>query len=279
MSGQESARGGWGSTVVGTAIVLLFLFPVFWMLSTSLKTQPDIFATPPRLIPSPPTFAAYRAAVLDNPTVLHAIVSSFVIGIGTTALTLLLAVPAAYALARLHLKGAGLVMLMLLLSQLLPSIVVAGPLFVIFSRLHLVNSYPALILADTAAIVPFAVIVLRPFFLGVPRELEAAAMVDGATMLGAFARIVLPLARTGLITVGALAFLLAWGEFVFALTLNVNENVQPITVALNKMIGQYGTRWAELMAVSTTIAIPIILVFATLQRFIVGGLTSGATKE
>lgn len=98
-------------------------------------------------------------------------------------------------------------------------------------------------------------------------------------MLGAFARIVLPLARTGLITVGALAFLLAWGEFVFALTLNVNENVQPITVALNKMIGQYGTRWAELMAVSTTIAIPIILVFATLQRFIVGGLTSGATKE
>ena len=279
MSGQESARGGWGSTVVGTAIVLLFLFPVFWMLSTSLKTQPDIFATPPRLIPSPPTFAAYRAAVLDNPTVLHAIVSSFVIGIGTTALTLLLAVPAAYALARLHLKGAGLVMLMLLLSQLLPSIVVAGPLFVIFSRLHLVNSYPALILADTAAIVPFAVIVLRPFFLGVPRELEAAAMVDGATMFGAFARIVLPLARTGLITVGALAFLLAWGEFVFALTLNVNENVQPITVALNKMIGQYGTRWAELMAVSTTIAIPIILVFATLQRFIVGGLTSGATKE
>ena len=279
MSGQESARGGWGSTVVGTAIVLLFLFPVFWMLSTSLKTQPDIFATPPRLIPSPPTFAAYRAAVLDNPTVLHAIVSSFVIGIGTTALTLLLAVPAAYALARLHLKGAGLVMLMLLLSQLLPSIVVAGPLFVIFSRLHLVNSYPALILADTAAIVPFAVIVLRPFFLGVPRELESAAMVDGATMLGAFARIVLPLARTGLITVGALAFLLAWGEFVFALTLNVNENVQPITVALNKMIGQYGTRWAELMAVSTTIAIPIILVFATLQRFIVGGLTSGATKE
>ena len=279
MSGQESARGGWGSTVVGTAIVLLFLFPVFWMLSTSLKTQPDIFATPPRLIPSPPTFAAYRAAVLDNPTVLHAIVSSCVIGIGTTALTLLLAVPAAYALARLHLKGAGLVMLMLLLSQLLPSIVVAGPLFVIFSRLHLVNSYPALILADTAAIVPFAVIVLRPFFLGVPRELEAAAMVDGATMLGAFARIVLPLARTGLITVGALAFLLAWGEFVFALTLNVNENVQPITVALNKMIGQYGTRWAELMAVSTTIAIPIILVFATLQRFIVGGLTSGATKE
>ncbi len=279
MSDRESARGGWGSTVVGTLFVLLFLFPVFWMLSTSLKTQPDIFATPPRLIPSPPTFAAYRAAVLDNPIVLHSVVSSLVIGVGTTLLTLLLAVPAAYALARLHLKGAGLVMLMLLLSQLLPSIVVAGPLFVIFSRLHLVNSYPALILADTAAIVPFAVIVLRPFFLGVPRELESAAMVDGATMFGAFARIVLPLARTGLITVGALAFLLAWGEFVFALTLNVNENVQPITVALNKMIGQYGTRWAELMAVSTTIAIPIILVFAGLQRFIVGGLTSGATKE
>lgn len=280
MSEQNAgSAGGWGSTAVGTVIVLVFLFPVFWMLSTSLKTQPDIFATPPHLIPSPTSLDAYRAAVFDNPTVLRAMLSSLLIAVGTMLLVLLLAVPAAYALARLNLWGGGVVMLLLLLSQLLPSIVVAGPLFVIFSRLHLVNSYPALILADTAGILPFAVIVLRPFFLGVPRELESAAMVDGATAPGAFLRIVLPLVRSGIVTVAALSFLLAWGEFVFALTLNTNENVQPITVALNKMIGQYGTRWAELMAVSTTIAIPIVVVFASLQRYIVGGLTSGATKE
>jgi multiple sugar transport system permease protein len=144
----------------------------------------------------------------------------------------------------------------------------------------LVDSYAAVILADTTIItLPFAMIVLRPFFLSVPRDLEDAAMIDGCSRFGAFWRVVLPQVRPGLITVGAIAFLLAWGEFVFGLTLLTSEGLQPVTVALNKFIGQYGTRWNNLMAVSTTIAIPIIVVFASLQRYIVGGLTVGATKE
>jgi multiple sugar transport system permease protein len=272
-------RDGYGQTLLGTIFVLVFLFPVFWMISTSLKTPADIFATPPRLIPSPVTVAAYVEAVIDNPIVVRAVGSSAIVAVGTMLLTLLLAAPAAYALARLNLPGGALVMLLLLITQLLPSIVIAGPLFVVFSRIGLVNSYPALILADTTITLPFAVIILRPFFLGVPRELEAAAMVDGTTQAGAFWQIVLPLVRPGLVTVAAFAFLLAWGEFVFALSLNVNEDVQPVTVALNKTIGQYGTEWNNLMAVATTVALPIIAVFAGLQRFIVGGLTAGATKE
>ena len=272
-------REGYGQTLLGTLFILVFLFPVFWMVSTSLKTPADIFATPPRLIPSPAVFASYREAVIDNPVVVRAIGSSVIVSVGTMVLTLLLAAPAAYALARLNLRGGALVLLLLLITQLLPSIVIAGPLFVVFSRIDLVNSYPALILADTTIALPFAVIILRPFFLGVPRELESAAMVDGTTQLGAFWQIVLPLVRPGLVTVGAFAFLFAWGEFIFALSLNVNEDVQPVTVALNKTIGQYGTQWNNLMAVSTTVALPIIAVFAGLQRFIVGGLTAGATKE
>ena len=272
-------REGYGQTLLGTLFILVFLFPVFWMVSTSLKTPADIFATPPRLIPAPVSVAAYVEAVVDNPVVVRAIGSSVIVSLGTMLLTLVLAAPAAYALARLHLPGGALVLLLLLITQLLPSIVIAGPLFVVFSRIGLVNSYPALILADTTLTLPFAVIILRPFFLGISRELESAAMVDGSTQLGAFWRIVLPLVRPGLVTVAAFAFLFAWGEFVFALSLNVNESVQPVTVALNKTIGQYGTQWNNLMAVSTVVALPIVAVFAGLQRFIVGGLTAGATKE
>jgi multiple sugar transport system permease protein len=276
---KTNGFGGYGWTLLGIVLVAVYLFPVFWMASTSLKTDVDIYASPPKLIPVPLEWENYREAVLDNPPVLKAIRSSAIISIGTMLLTLLLAVPASYALARLRLRFGAFVILVLLISQLLPSIVVAGPLFVLFSRIDLVNSYAGLILADTSITLPFSVIVLRPFFLSVPMDLEAAALVDGNTRFGAFLRIVVPLVRPGLITVGAFAFLFTWGEFVFGLSLTTKENVQPLTVVLNSFIGQYGTRWNLLMAVATTVALPIILVFATLQRFIIGGLTSGATKE
>lgn len=272
-------RRGYGSTLVGALFVLLFLFPVYWMVATSLKTMPAIFSSPPQIVPDPVVVEAYREAVLDNPLVLGSIRNSVVVALGTMLLTLLLAAPAAYALARLRLRGAGVLLLLLLVTQLLPSVVLAGPLFVMFSRIGLVNSFPALILADTTITLPFATIILRPFFLGVSRELEAAAMVDGSTLWGAFWRIVLPLVRPGLITVAVFSFLFAWGEFVFALSLNQDPGVQPVTVALNTFIGQYGTEWNRLMAVATTVALPIIAVFAGLQRFVVGGLTAGASKE
>jgi multiple sugar transport system permease protein len=272
-------RRGYARTLIGTLFVLAYLFPVYWMIATSLKTSGAIFASPPQVVPSPPVFSAYIDAVIDNPLTIRAIINSAIIGIGTMALTLLLATPAAYALARLKLRGGALMTLLLLITQLLPAIVIATPLFVLFSRIGLLNSYPALILADTTITLPFAVIIMRPFFLTVPSELEAAAKIDGCNQLSAFWRVVLPLVRPGLITVAVFAFLFSWGEFLFALSLNTNENVQPVTVALNKFIGQYGTQWNKLMAVATTIALPIILIFAGLQRYIVGGLVAGSVKE
>jgi multiple sugar transport system permease protein len=272
-------RRGYARTLIGTLFVLAYLFPVYWMVATSLKTSGAIFATPPQVVPSPPVFSAYIDAVIDNPLTIRAIGNSAIIGIGTMALTLLLATPAAYALARLKLRGGALMTLLLLITQLLPAIVIATPLFVLFSRIGLLNSYPALILADTTITLPFAVIIMRPFFLTVPSELEAAAKIDGCNQLSAFWRVVLPLVRPGLITVAVFAFLFSWGEFLFALSLNTNENVQPVTVALNKLIGQYGTQWNKLMAVATTIALPIIVIFASLQRYIVGGLVAGSVKE
>jgi multiple sugar transport system permease protein len=270
---------GYGRMLIAILFVLVYLFPVYWMVATSLKTSAAIFATPPQVVPSPPVFTAYSVAVINNPATIRAILNSTIISLGTMVLTLVLAAPAAYALARLRLRGGTLITLLLLITQLLPAIVIATPLFVLFSRINLLNSYPALILADTTFTLPFAVIVLRPFFLTVPAEMEAAAKIDGCTQWSAFWRVILPLVQPGLVTVAAFAFLMAWGEFLFALALNTNENVQPVTVALNKFIGQYGTQWEKLMAVATTVALPIIVIFASLQRYIISGLVAGSVKE
>jgi multiple sugar transport system permease protein len=268
-------RRGYGRTLLAAVIVAVYLFPVYWMVASSLKTQADIFQKPPQFFPTRPTLDAYREAVINNDVIQRAILSSVIIGVGVTILT----PPAAYALARLRPRGSGVFLLALLISQLLPAVVVAGPLFVIFKKWGLINSYQGMILADVTATLPFAVIILRPYFLSVPRELESASLVDGSTQFGSYFRIVLPLIRPGLVTVAAFSFLIAWGEFIFALSLNLDDKIQPITVATNKFIGQYGTQWNLLMATATAVAIPIVIVFLTLQRYIVGGLMSGATKE
>ncbi len=272
-------RRGYGKTLAGILIMAVYLFPVYWMVVTSLKPYKEIFAVPPKIFPDPATFGPYISTVINDPDVHRAIANSVIISVGAMLLTLVLGVPAAYALARLRLRFTGVVLLALLASQMLPAINLSVPLFVLFKYIGLINTYPGLILADTTFVLPFSIIILRPFFLGIPGELEDAAMVDGCSRLGAFWRVVLPLAIPGLLTVGALALVLVWGEFVFGLTLTISNNMQPITVALNRFIGQYGTQWNKLMAVSTTVALPVVLLFAGAQRYIVSGLTAGATKE
>ncbi len=269
---------GYLKTALASLFVLAYLFPVYWMIATSLKSYRNIFALPPKIVPIPLVLTSYDTQVLHNPALITVFLNSIIISIGTMLLTLLLAVPGAYGLSRLKLRGTGVILLILLIGQLLPSIVIAGPLFLTYSRIGLLNTHLGLILADTTFTLPFSVIILRPFFLSVPGDLEAAAKVDGCSQLGVLRRIVIPYVRPGLVTVSAFAFLIAWGEFVFALSLNTKAN-QPVTVALNNYIGEYGTQWNDMMAVSTVVALPIMLVFASLQRFIVGGLTSGAIKE
>jgi multiple sugar transport system permease protein len=276
---QAATPRSLGKMLLGLLVVAVYLFPVYWMIATSLKTNGDVFTIPPEVFPSPLVFGSYVEAVLNSPPVIRSLLNSMVIATGTLLLTLALGAPAAYGLARLRLRFTVAISLLLLLAQMLPTINLALPLFVIFSGVGLVDTYLGLVLANTALAMPFAIIILRPFFLTIPGELMDAARVDGCGRFGSFVRIALPLARPGLITVGALAFVTAWGEFVFGLTLATSEQMQPVTVALNRFIGQYGTRWADLMAVATVAALPITLIFAGLQRFIVSGITTGATKE
>jgi multiple sugar transport system permease protein len=273
------ARHPYRKTVIGAVIVVILLFPVYWMILTSLRSEADAAHSPPLLAPTHLQTDAYSAAVFHNSDVKQAIVNSVIIALGTMLVTLVLSVPAAYVLARRRVRFVGVALLILLVTQLLPGIAVATPLFVIFKHLALLNSYLGIILADATLTVPFAILVLRPFFLRIPRDLESAALVDGCRPFGAFMRIVLPVSRPGVITVAVLSFLLAWGEFLFALSLTTSTDVQPLTVALAKFSSSTGTPWDQVMAVATVVALPIVAVFIGLQRYIVGGLTLGGIKE
>lgn len=269
----------WAFTVIGLLIAMIYLIPIYWMVVTSLKEAGDVFASPPDLWPNPVSGQAYRATLVDDPAVLQGIRSSLIITIPTLVLTLLLGVPAAYGLARLRFRFTWLLLLLMLVAQMLPSVSVALPLFAIFSENGLVDTYPGLVIANLSVTLPFAIVLLRPYMLAIPGSLIEAARIDGCTSWQAFVRIGIPQVVPGLIMVSTLTFVTTWGEFVFGLTLATSDQLQPITVVLNRFVAQFGTRWADLMAVSTVVALPIIVLFVLLQRYVVAGISSGAVKD
>nr|WP_108869749.1 carbohydrate ABC transporter permease [Tessaracoccus timonensis] len=263
---------------VAWVIALLYLFPVYWMINTSLKTSMGMFSDPPQFIPSPLTFDSYKAALGDQYGIWQALGNSVIISTSVLILTLLIAIPSAYAVARLRTRITTSMMVMLTVVQLLPAIAISIPMFVMFRQVSLTNTFYSIILADISAVLPFAVILLRPYFKQFPIEVEEAAQLDGLSTWQTITRIILPTIRPGVIMIASFAFLMTWGEFTYALTLLTDQSVQPLTVALNRLIGQYGTNWNDLMAVATIIAAPVLLVFIFLQRYIVAGLAGGATK-
>ncbi len=266
------------STALAILIAIVYLFPVYWMIATSLKVPSSLFAFPPQIFPNPISFAAYEDVVLGSASTVRAIGNSFVIASGTMVLTILIAAPAAYALARLKLRFTAWIVFLMLVAQMLPTINIALPLFALFTQFGLVNNYLGLILANASLTIPLAIVILRPYFLTVPESLIDAALLDGCNKWTAFLRIVVPTTRNGVISAATITFFTGWGEFVFALTLAINEKMQPISVILSRYIGDFGTQWNNLMAVSTVRALPIIILFVLLQRFVVGGLTGEVDK-
>lgn len=264
--------------VAGLIVTVIYLVPVYWMLVTSFKTNDAIFSVPPDLIPLPATIESYTRAVFGDADITRGLINSAIIAIGTTLLALALSLPAAYGLAKLRIPGIGAVLMLMLLVQMVPSVNLALPMFVLFSGAGLVNSFAGLIIANASLAVPLAVTILRPYFLSVPNEVVEAAKVDGCNELTAFIRVVLPIAAPGIITVAVISFLGAWGEFVFGLSLATSKHIQPITIVLAEITNEFGVRWNDLMAVSVVVALPVIVAFVFLQRFIVAGLTDGATK-
>ncbi|MEU6247847.1 carbohydrate ABC transporter permease [Glycomyces sp. NPDC047010] len=262
----------------GVLAAAVYLVPVYWMVVTSLKAGDAVFRVPPDLVPLPPTVESYTRAVFSDPDIARGLANSAVIAVGTTVLTLLIALPAAYGLAKFKVRGIGAVMMLMLIVQMVPSVNLALPMFVLFSGAGLVDSYAGLIIANCALAVPLAVTILRPYFLSVPEEVVEAAKMDGCSELASFVRIALPVSVPGIVTVAVVSFLGAWGEFVFGLSLATSEGIQPVTIVLAEITNEFGVRWNDLMAVSAVVALPVIAAFVFLQRYIVAGLTDGATK-
>ncbi len=266
-------------TALGLFCTAIMIFPLYWVFVSSLKNTTELFRSPPTLFPLQIDWSPYVANFVQNQDMLHYMGNSLQIALGTMLLSLFLAAPIAYALARLPIRGKNVFLLAFLIVQMFPSIMLALPLFVMFTQIGLINSIPAVILAVTTRTLPFAVLIMRPFFLSLPRDLEDAALIDGCTIWGAFYRIILPLSRPGMVTVAALTFLMGWSDLLFPLALISDDTKRPLTLGLLKFISEYGSRWNDLMSVAVVAALPIILVFIFSQRYITSGLVAGAVKE
>lgn len=264
-------------SAIAWLLAVAYLFPVYWMINTSLKNNVDMFASPPQWIPSNLYLGSYQAVFSDKYGITAAFVNSLIIAGCALVLTLIIAIPASYAVARLRGTVTTSMLIMLTVVQLVPAIAISVPLFVMFRQVNLINTYASVILANVSGNLPFAVILLRPYFQMFPYEVEEAARLDGLSRIGTIVRIVIPTIRPGVIMIGSFAFLMSWGEFTYALTLLTQKDVQPLTVALNRIIGQYGTSWNDLMAVAAVISAPVLILFVVLQRYIVAGLAGGAT--
>lgn len=271
--------------VIGLVATTVYIFPLFWMVSTSLKAPADIFRDPPIIFPSKPNTDIYHEIFGEPPDTAQVPVdgllymkNSLILGLGTMLLTMLLAVPAAYALARFRLKGSNLFMLLLLFSQMLPEVLLVIPLFIFFRDLTMINKHISVIVADTAMALPFSIIILRTSFLQVPRDLEEAALIDGASRLRALWKVIVPLVRPGLIAVTLFAFLYGWGDFIFSLSFLQNKELHPLALGIYNFVGYYRTRWEGVMAFSTVIALPVVITILLLQRYYVTGLTAGSVK-
>ena len=251
--------------------------PVVWMLSSAFKSNADIFAYPPRLISQSFSASAFLA-VLDDPQDVRFFVNSYVVGLCVTALTLLVAVIAAFALSRYRFLLREPLKVLIIGVQAIPPITLIIPLFGVVIALHLYNSYEGLIFTYLVFTLPYSVIMMTAYFNSIPRELDEAARIDGAGSMRTLFRVVLPLARPGLVAVGFYAFMISWNEFLFALTLTQTDNMRTVPVGLTLLMGQYNYEWNQIMAMSVLGCLPVIVLFLIFQRHFVSGLSSGAVK-
>ena len=261
---------------ISLVFLLAWIFPIVWSILNSLKTERDILAYPPKLVFAP-TFEAYRDVLFGSASILPNLWSSFVISIGTTVITMLVAVPASYALARLRVPGKKFAGFYILATQMLPPVGIIIPYFLILRNIGWMDTYQGIILIYLSFSLPFAVWLLVSYFEDIPFEMEEAAYLDGASRLRTLWRIIIPQVRGGLAVTVVFVFLNAWNEFLFAVVLSGNT-VRPVTIAMFNFVSVEQTLWAKLAAVSVLAMLPVIVLGIAAQKHIVKGLTVGAVK-
>jgi multiple sugar transport system permease protein len=264
--------------LVAILLAAIYLFPLYWMYLTSLKTQSAIFAVPPQFLPGEPQWQNY-ATIWELANIPRYLWNSLVIATGVTLITGILGSGCAYVLARYRNGWIDAALFAVLMLQVLPPSLMVTPIFVGFSWAGLLD-YPrfASILAISAKTLPFFVILCRAAFMTVPRELEEAALVDGNSRAGAFVMIVLPLARNGILIAALIVFMQGFGEYVYSASIIADNRLQPASIGMTNYLQPNQVNWNAIMAYAATYVTPVLAAFVILQRQIVNGLTAGALK-
>ncbi len=270
-----------GFNIVAIVIGIIFLFPIYWIIVTSLKPSSEIFRIPQTLFPVKPQLNTYIEQFHGEKNLLLSLKNSLITAISSMVLSLSLGIPAAYGLVRfkikINIKRAFI--FVFLITQMLPASLVLTPLFLFYIKLNILNSYLAPILSTATISIPFIVLILRPYFLSSPKSLEDAARIDGCSIIGSFFRIILPIAKPGIITASVFSFLFAWNDLIYSMTFNTDSRMRPLTSGIYNYITKYGLEWNYIMAFGVILVVPVILVFILLQKHIISGITQGAVKE
>lgn len=268
--------------IISIIIAIVLLFPVYWLIICSFKTNAEIFAKIPTLFPRHFTLDAYVSQVAGGSqtgsNIFRSFLNSTIIAVSTMILSCILAIPAAYGLARFKMRGSKVIIMLFLVTQMLPATLTLTPLYLTYNKLHLIDTYFGPIFSDMTIGIPFVVLILRTYFLALPKELEDSAKIDGCNTFTAFLKIMLPISYPGLIMTAVFSFLFAWGDLAYSLTFVTSENMRSMTAGIYNFIGKYGIQWNCIMAYGTVITIPVLIIFIFLQKYIVTGLTNGAVK-
>jgi ABC-type glycerol-3-phosphate transport system permease component len=268
----------WIIILVGCLLIAaVCLFPFWWMVLSSFKTLRELYTVPPIWWPEAPTWDNYRKVLFDS-NIPRYFLNSVIISVGSTGLALILAIFASYGFARFEFRGKPFLQAFVLIGQLLPTAAIIVPLFITLRVLGLVNTYLGLILVYMIITLPLSVWMLTSYFRAIPKELDEAAIIDGASRMGVLFRITLPLSTPGIVAVLVYAFVTTWNEFIFALCFATDSSVKTLPIGLAEFSTEFNTDWGAVMAASVVMTLPIALLFLSMQRLFVGGLTAGATK-
>ncbi|MCF4121353.1 carbohydrate ABC transporter permease [Antribacter sp. KLBMP9083] len=268
-------RRSWWKAPVAVALTALMLFPVYWMINVSFTRRESIRSGD--VVPADFTLDHYAVVLRDQ---LPYLGTSIVVGLGTVAVTLAVAAPAAFALARLAVPGRRVLNFALIVAQMVPAVVMSLGFYSIYNRIGLLNTIPGLVLADSTIAVPFAVMLLSAFMAGIPREMLQAAQLDGASTWRTFRSVVMPISRNSVITASLFAFLWAWSDFLFASTLNrEGGDLRPITMGIYHYIGAQNQEWGPMMATAVVASVPAAVLLVVAQKYVAAGVTAGAVKD
>jgi multiple sugar transport system permease protein len=263
---------------IATALVFLFIVvPLYWMIASAFKSPANVGASPPQYFPNPASLQNFKTA-FSQYTFGHYIVNSLIVAVVATVLVLVLGTLAGYAMGRLPMRGSFTVMVILLMISVFPEIAVVVPLYALLRDIGWLNTYQALIIPYTAFFLPFAIWILRNYFLGIPREMEESARIDGANPLRTIWSIILPQAWPGLFTAGIFTFTSCWTEFLMALSFNVSNDFRTIPVGVALFGSQFVVPYGTIFAASVVAVVPIGVLVFIFRRRVVSGLTAGAVK-